>query len=355
MPLNFQDKKQYSRRKKEHIALALKPENSALGMTGFEHIHLPHSALPEIDFSEVDISTKVFGKKMLTPFMVSGMTAGWPGAAAINQKIAEACAKRGWLMGIGSQRGELSSDSKHTEPWQKILKKHPKLMIMGNIGLSQVIKTPLQKIEKLAKSLSAAAMAVHTNPLQEALQHEGTPQFKGGLKALKALCKKLKCPVVLKETGCGFSYNTLKTLKNIGFYAVDVSGLGGTHWGRIEGKRIPKNHPFQGLEKAFQSWGIPTTAVLLSGGKIKTDYEIWASGGITDGCTAAKAFALGAKVVGFARPLLKALLKGGIKGLDRQMARIEQELKVALFCTGSKNIKELRQAFIIYDKQKNNL
>ena len=46
-------------------------------------------------------------------------------------------------------------------------------------------------------------MIIHLNPLQEALQKEGTAQFKGGLLALKTLAKELPLPLIIKETGCG--------------------------------------------------------------------------------------------------------------------------------------------------------
>jgi isopentenyl-diphosphate delta-isomerase len=66
-------------------------------------------------------------------------------------------------------------------------------------------------------SLQAQFLVVHCNPLQEAIQPEGTPQFKGGLAALQNLTSQLKVPVVLKETGCGFSSSNFIDLKDLGF------------------------------------------------------------------------------------------------------------------------------------------
>ena len=56
----------------------------------------------------------------------------------------------------------------------------------------------------------------------------------------------------------------------------------------------------------------------------------------------AKALALGANFVGFGQLILKALHKGE-KALDKVMSRLEYELKVSLFCTGSSSIKELQR------------
>ena len=330
----------FDHRKKDHIVLSLKEKNSAHGENGFDRLRLKHSALPEIDFSEVDISTTLFGKKLKTPFVVSGMTGGWEGSLAINRTIAKLAEKRAWVMGTGSQRKQIQNSSAGKE-WEIIRKEHPSLILLGNIGLSQLIKMKISEVEKLVSSLKAQAMVVHTNPLQEALQPEGTPQFKGGLAQLKNLCADLSVPVILKETGCGFSEHTLQKLCGIGLFAVDISGFGGTHWGRIEGERIHKDHPFYGSAEAFKNWGVPTVDSLLFAQKIKDkDYSVWASGGIQNGCESAKALALGAERVGLARPIIQSALQGE-KALENTMSRMEQELKIALFCSGCKNIKEL--------------
>lgn len=333
---------QFVRRKKDHIHLALQEENSASGGSGFQNIQLLHSALPEINFSEVDISTHIFGKKLSTPFVVTGMTGGWKGAIKVNQTIAAVCEKHGWIMGIGSQRRQIF-DKQASQEMRTIRNQNPNLILLGNIGLSQLIHTNLSVVENLVDSLQASAMVIHTNPLQEALQPEGTPEFRGGLDALHHLCQKCSVPVILKETGCGFSEHTLKQLSGIGLFAVDISGYGGTHWGRVEGQRIKKDHTLFGVAEAFKDWGISTVDSLLSAINIKDrDYQLWASGGVKNGCDAAKALAIGASRVGIASLAMKAALKGEAE-LERLLSCMEHELKVALFCTGCQNIETLYQ------------
>jgi len=329
----------FSHRKKDHIILSLKEHNQAAGGSGFQNIQLSHTALPEINFEEVDISAQIFGIRTKTPFIVTGMTGGWKDSLNINKKIAKVCEQRGWIMGAGSQRRQLF-DPKAASEWINIRKEHPDLILIGNIGLSQLIGIDLSTVEKLVSSLKANAMVVHTNPLQEALQLEGTPQFKGGLKSLKNLCKKLSVPVVLKETGCGFGKKELELLSGIGLLAVDISGYGGTHWGRIEGERANKEHALYGVSDAFKDWGISTIDSLLFTQEINKDYEVWASGGVRNGCDAAKALALGACRVGVAKPIIEALLENT---LEKVMGRLEYELKVALFCSGCRNPAELLQ------------
>jgi isopentenyl-diphosphate delta-isomerase len=69
---------------------------------------------------------------------------------------------------------------------------------------------------------------------------------------------------------------------------------------------------------------------------------VWASGGVRSGLDAAKLLALGAKVVGFAKPVLEAALAGE-EALFQKMATFEFELQTALFCTGSETISDLQR------------
>lgn len=341
---------QFEQRKAEHIALALDAKHQTPGESGLEQIQLRHEAFPELNFDEISIKAEVLGRSLETPFFVSSMTAGHANAAKMNTLLALACEHQGWAMGVGSQRRELT-DEEEAKNWVNFRKSAPHAMLFSNIGLSQVIQYPPSAILKLAEALEAQALIVHCNPLQEALQPEGTPQFKGGYQALEALVKIAPLPIVVKETGCGFSLKTLTRLAEMGVSAVDVSGLGGTHWGRIEGARSPAKHRLARASKTFQNWGISTLDVLLAANSLKPKYEVWASGGIRSGLDAAKVLALGAKMVGYAKPILAAAVQG-LDALIEEMKTYEYELKVALFCTGNKNLAELRESHVWHLKNK---
>ena len=49
----------------------------------------------------------------------------------------------------------------------------------------------------------ANALAVHTNPLQEAMQHEGDTDFTGSIDRLRHVAAAIDYPVMLKEVGHG--------------------------------------------------------------------------------------------------------------------------------------------------------
>ncbi len=335
------DYRQFEKRKQDHIELALMPVNQADEFNAFDSVSLVHEALPDIDFNDIDIASLRFNQSVKKPFMVSSMTAGHLDADAINRHLIAACAQSGWAMGVGSQRRELTDD-KAAFAWQPLRRDYPGVSLFSNLGIAQLISTPLASIERLTDALQADALIIHCNPLQECIQPEGTPFFKGCWKILADVVKTLSLPVVIKETGCGFSQSTLKRLNEIGVAAVDVSGLGGTHWGRIEGHRAIDDPLRYQAAATFRDWGIDTVSSVCFASSLTPTFEIWGSGGVRHGLDAAKLFALGASTVGFAKPLLKAALASTDMVLTA-MASIEYELKVAMFCTGSRVLSDLKE------------
>ena len=349
------DFQEFEQRKKDHIQYALDQRNQANESRSLDRVHLYHDALPELDFTDVSLlpgGTFVGATSLKTPFFISGMTAGHEQAVEINYRLASACEKRGWIFGLGSQRKDLgsSADGSTMTEWKRFREEFPELVLLGNIGLSQVIESSVDEIQSLVQQVKASALAVHLNAHQEVIQKEGTPQFKGGLKAIQTLASSLSVPLILKETGCGFSVQTLKKLKGESIAAIDVSGLGGTHWGRIEGARVSPASIQAKASGTFANWGETTVDSVLSAKEVFSNSEnpeIWASGGVRSGLDAAKFLALGAHRVGFAMPALKAAIEGD-EALDQWMALMEFELQVALFGTGCGSVEALRLALSSY-------
>lgn len=332
---------QFEQRKKDHIRLALDPATQAFGLSGLDRYQLIHEALPDLDFKDIDLKTKVFGEEVAAPLFVSSMTAGHSDSLNLNLRMARVCEKRNWAMAVGSQRRQLD-DSNADKEWSDIRKACPRVKFFGNIGLAQAINTSTDKVRRLAETLQATAMIVHLNPLQECLQPEGTPQFKGGIEAIQRLAKELSIPVIVKETGCGFSKQTLERLSDTGVKVVDVAGLGGTHWGRIEGGRSQTGEKLSLASETFKNWGIGTVESLLNAMEVRKNFDVWASGGVRSGLDAAILLAMGAKMIGFAKPIIEAALLSE-ESLDQKVDLLEYELKIALFCTGSRTVKDLQE------------
>lgn len=350
---------QFEQRKRDHIRIALDPKSQTEGQSGLDSIELIHEALPDMDFEEVEISASFsFQKQSLSlssPIFISSMTAGHAQGESINRALARLSDRRQILMGVGSQRKELS-DSNAALEWKKVREQAPNARLIGNIGISQLIKTPLRDIQNLVEGLEACALFIHLNPLQEVIQPEGTPQFKGGLKAIAEAAKSLSVPVIIKEVGSGFSVSTLQRLQEAGVAAVDVSGKGGTHWGRVETYRSLEESSTYQVGQTFANWGISTVQSLMNAKTAQVGYEVWASGGVRNGLDVAKLCALGAQKVGMAQPFLMAALAGCEQkdgtsdkfddeksdlSLNVFLDRMELELKTALFCTGARTLRDL--------------
>lgn len=331
----------FEQRKQDHIELALMSANQANEEHRLERVTLIHDALPDFNFDAISIQSDRFGHVVDTPFIVSSMTAGHQRAAEINRNLWAACDEMKWGMGVGSQRRELT-DPHASREWDAIRRDYSHVSVFSNLGIAQLITTPLASLQRLTDPLQAAALIIHCNPLQECIQPEGTPSFKGCWAALEHLVKHFHLPIIVKETGCGFSAATLKRLGDIGVAAVDLSGLGGTHWGRIEGHRAENDSPKQQASVTFRHWGIPTSESLRQAMAIHPQFEIWGSGGVRHGLDAAKLLALGATTIGFAKPLLESALIS-VEAVVERMTIIEYELKVAMFCTGSRLLADLKE------------
>lgn len=335
------DYSQFEQRKRDHIDLALMPGNQSSELNPFDNFSLVHEALPDLNFTDISIQNTRFNKPVAKPFIISSMTAGHSNAININHRLIEACAQSGWAMGVGSQRRELT-DKQAAFEWEPLRRDFPRVSLFSNLGIAQLINTPISAIQRLIDSIQAEALIIHCNPLQECIQPEGTTHFKGCWEALDQLVKVLPTPVIVKETGCGFSKNTLIRLNDIGIAAVDVSGVGGTHWGRIEGHRTIKDSVRHQTANTFRNWGIDTLQSVKNAVTINPVFEIWGSGGVRHGLDAAKLFALGATTVGFAKPMLEAALES-TQTIVNKMSAIEYELKTAMFCTGCLVLDDLKE------------
>ncbi len=333
---------QFEARKEDHLRLALEDSVQA-GDNGFQAVELVHEALPDLDLADVALSTCFGSTTLASPLFVSSMTAGHQRSYAVNRVLAEFSSRRKILMGVGSQRRQLRHRSAADE-WKRLRSEFPAALLLGNLGLAQLIESPVDDIRALVESIDGLGLFVHLNGLQEAIQPEGTPRFRGGLNKLEKVCRELSVPVIVKEVGCGFSLSTLRRLEGTGIFAVDVGGFGGTHWGRIEGRRSPRESRFANAAKVFEDWGISTCDSLLNARDARASYEIWASGGIRNGLDAAKALAMGARMVGLAQPWLAALTHNAddpVAALDRLADQLEFELKIAMFCTGCADLQQL--------------
>jgi isopentenyl-diphosphate Delta-isomerase len=346
-----------SSRKKQHVNIILKKDVSFRKKSaGFDDWDFLHNALPELNLSDIDLSTSFLGKKISLPLIISSMTGGYAEAKRINRQLAEVCASKNIALGVGSQRQALE-DVRYHHSFSVVREVAPDIPIFGNIGAAEIAKMhDISSIQRLIDFIRANGFAVHLNPLQEFLQPEGDTNFHGVLAGIELLAKSISIPIIVKEIGAGISADVARRLIDAGVNIIDIAGAGGTSWAGVEMERWNKKggRGRKGIGRTgpelFWDWGIPTVDSLKSVCALKSrtqELKVIASGGITKGIDVAKSIALGADYAATARPILKSLAQGGKKSVLQLIDEWEWELKGAMFLTGSRSISELQRQELI--------
>ena len=271
-------------RKSDHIELAFQSQVSKAAIDNrfyYEPMLAGHNDGKLSDF-------EFLGKTMHAPLWVSSMTGGTQKARQINTNLALACKEFGLGMGLGSCRSLLESDERLDDfNLRPIMGKDA--LLYANLGVAQIenlLKYNKQHlIANLIDKLNADGLIIHVNPLQEWLQPEGDSFEMSPLEVIKVILSTFDFPVIVKEVGQGFGYNSLKELMQLPLAAIDFAAHGGTNFAYLELLRSkPQN---QELYSAFANVGHDAeemvdmyNALLLNlGSSVKTK-QVIISGGI---------------------------------------------------------------------------
>jgi isopentenyl-diphosphate Delta-isomerase len=329
-------------RKADHLRICLEEDVQFRQITnGFERYRFTHCCLPELDFSEIDITTTFLGKSLNAPLLISSMTGGTERAKTINYRLAKIAQTYKLAMGVGSQR--IAVEKPEVADTFAVRSLAPDILLFANLGAVQLNYTyGIEQCLQAIAILEADALILHLNPLQECIQAKGDTNFKGLLDKINILCSKLSIPVIAKEVGNGISAKMAKQLIEAGVSAIDVAGAGGTSWAKVESERA-ETSLLQELGRTFTDWGIPTAECIAD---IRSHYPtvpLIASGGLRNGLEAAKAIALGADLVGLALPFLQAASQSQ-ESLHETVQLLIAQITTVLFCTGNANLTSLKHS-----------
>lgn len=333
------------RRKRSHLETTMHQDvQFKTKKTGFDDVELVHNALPGINRDSVDLSVKLFGHELSAPLVIESMTGGTPAAAKLNEVLGQAAQELRIAIGVGSQRaGVEKPELAYT--YKVVRDRAPDALVFANLGAPQLVKGyGLKEMRKAVEMVHADALYIHLNSVQECVQVEGEPIFAGAIDKIREGAEQLGVPIVLKETGAGFSHETAEAVEKAGVKGVDVAGAGGTSWAAVEYYRARERSSqiHERIGEVFWDWGIPTAASVVEVSR-STHLTVIASGGVRNGLHGAKALALGADAFGLALPFLKST-PGGVEEVKEKLETILLELRTAMFLTGSKNVKELQNA-----------
>ncbi len=321
------------KRKDAHIDICEQLDVQYKNKTGFDDIMFVHNALPQIDMKEIDCECEFLGKKISAPIMISAMTGGTQRAKEINTKLAHSAKTQNIAFGLGSCRPILE-DSKKIDTYD-VRSICPDSPIVANIGAVQIGQYEVEQILDMVEKLDADALAIHLNALQEAIQPEGETNYSQVIQNIKKICKKSKKPIIVKETGTGINAQCAKKIFESGAKYVDVSGMGGTSWSKVEYAR-------GGKTIGFEEWGYPTAIAISECAQFG---KCIASGGIRSGIDIAKSISLGASLGASALAFLRA------KDLDQQIQMWKKQIQTCMFLCGAKNVEQLKRAPIIIGMQ----
>jgi len=333
-------------RKAEHLQVTATRDVNTRAGAGWADIHLIHEALPELDLDAVDLSVEFLGRQLRAPIAIAAMTGGHAAARDVNAILARAAERHGLAMGVGSQRAALRNPEL-AYTYAVVRREAPTAFLIANLGAPQLVAQRSGQALGLAEAraavsmIEADALAIHLNFLEESVQPEGDRQAAGCADAIRAVSEGVGVPIVAKETGAGLARSTALRLRDLGIAALDVGGVGGTSFAVIEGLRAEAQGDERGrrLGELLRDWGIPTAVTVA--GAAAAGLPMVATGGVRSGLDAAKALALGATLVGVARPLLQAALEGEA-AVDLWIDQLLHELRTVLFLTGSRCPTELR-------------
>lgn len=306
-------------RKKDHIRLALADKTT---LTSLDAYAIDYNSVPRFGLDNLDTSTTICNKKWQFPFFINAITAGGEECNKINQDFMEVSKACGIEFFPGSYSPALKDKNDEGA--------YPKGYSI-NLGLDKDPNLILDAIEKT----KAQYIQLHTNPLQEIVMPEGDHNFESWLSTLTEVSKKSPIPVILKETGFGMNEETIKLAIDLNLAAVDVSGMGGTNFARIEnGRREDKSTYLENI-------GYTTAESLEFAAPYRDKIDIIASGGIRNPLDVVKCLALGAKAVGVSKTFLEILVNNGKEVLIDEIEKWKKELKFLMILMNAKNIDEL--------------
>jgi len=330
---------QTEKRKRQHVDIC-STRDVRSKYNYWDDIYLVHSAAPEVDFGKIETETRLFGKKFSAPIIIAAMTGGFDVGEKVNASLAEAAAGMQIGMGVGSQRSAI--ENPRLASTYAVVKDYDVPLRIANIGAPQLVRAGGYKaaadiLTQAMSMIDADLVAIHLNYLQEAVQVEGEKDAKGLLPMIKDLSTDF--PIIVKETGAGLSPQVIRSLSKTKVKGIDVGGAGGTSFSAVEYYRAQENGDAMKarLGKAFWNWGIPAP---VSAAIASLHLPTIATGGVRDGLDVARAIAIDAACAGIANKLLVPALEGA-KAVTEELKAILEELKVAMFLTGSSNVKEL--------------
>lgn len=319
------------RRKDEHVGHATQLYK-ANAHPDLEQTRFVHHPLPELDVADISLQTRIAGIKIEVPFYINAMTGGSPKTTLLNQRLAQIARHTGLAMATGSMSIAMK-DPSTAASFTIIRKENPNGILFANLGAHYDVDAAKRAVDLI----EANGLQLHLNVAQELIMPEGDRTFSNWLRNIEAIVSALSVPVIVKEVGFGFSREAIRQLENIGVQSIDISGVGGTNFAKIEQARRKG-----GAFSDWFDWGQSTVISLLEAQDFSG--EILASGGIHTPMDIAKCIALGANAVGLSGEFLHLARKeDSVADAITAVTNWKEELTFLYTLLGVRNTIQLQQ------------
>ncbi|MTB63612.1 type 2 isopentenyl-diphosphate Delta-isomerase [Streptococcus sp. zg-86] len=325
-------------RKNQHVALA-NQQFTMESASDFEQTRFVHHSLPEMKVADVSLKTSVAGLDFEMPFFVNAMTGGSKKTGEINQLLGILGHETKIPLATGSISAALK-DPSLAQTFSIMRKENPHGIIFANLGAHH----DLDNARRAVELVEADALQLHVNAPQEMVMPEGDRDFSMWLKNIETIVGSIEVPVIVKEVGFGMSRETVSQLSSIGVRTVDISGVGGTDFAKIENaRRIKSSYDY------LHGWGQSTVVSVVEAMSLPEQIrpEVMASGGVKTPLDIVKLLALGSSAVGLSNRMLQ---------LVKNRQSVEQAIEeVELFCEGIAAIMTLLGAKSVTDLHQTDL
>lgn len=326
-------------RKDEHVALA-NQQFTLTPASDFEETRFVHHSLPEMKVADVSLQTSLAGLELAMPFFVNAMTGGSEKTGEINQLLGILGRETKIPVATGSVSAALKDPSvAHT--FSIVRKEDPNGLIFANLGAHH----DLENAKRAVDILEADALQIHLNAPQEIVMPEGDRDFSMWMKNIETLVHALEVPVIVKEVGFGMSRETVATLASLGVEMVDISGVGGTDFARIENARRTKNS-----YDYLHGWGQSTVISMVEAMSLPATNrpQIIASGGVKNPLDIVKSLALGAEAVGLSNRFLQLVKdRRSIEQAIEEVQAFCESIAAIMTLLGAPDVAALRQTDLV--------
>jgi len=324
-------------RKADHIELALKSTHQSQQGAGLDRLCFEPNPLPQITLNDIELHRDFLGQTVSAPFLIGAMTGGCENGELINRHLAEAAEACQIPLALGSQRAALEQGLK-----QDLRRWAPSAILLSNLGATQLKQGGIDLARQAVESVQANALIIHLNPLQELIQPNGDRDWTLVLEAIENCAAKLEVPIIVKEVGSGIGPTSAKKLMDAGVNWIEVAGRGGTSWASIELDRNGSERERE-IAAPFIDWGMDTVELLPAVRNACPSLGLIGSGGVRHGLDIARCIRLGATMSALAQPFLVPALESTEAVIDK-ISILQEQLRWAMFLTGSQSLRELRQA-----------